>query len=474
MREKRNKAKETKEDIFDFGETAYLPGGKAVVMMMDSGDLIENADAKGKVVNPTNVKLKEIPTWMPRGTSNSLPEDIITKCYNNVAVSSSIEFNTRIAYGDGIMVVRKKRDDQGQMVYEELLESEAPEIFTFIEDNNYVRLAQEWANDISVFADAYVQFVFNKQDPKRKIVRIVNLETVYSRLSQMNADGVIEWHGYSAKWKNDASTDLIATPFLDRKAPLYDLKMRIGKIPNETGKNVDKKENSFVMSIAPPTPGRFYYGMPSWWSVFLSGWYDFACAIPEFKKALIRNSMVIKYHVKIREGFWNKLYNSENITDPALKIARRRKFLEDMNAFLSGAGNSGKSFISEFVYDKVKGAEEQDVIIDAVPNGLTDGQYVEDSEEASNVIYSATGVHPSIIGASPGKSKSINGTEARELFIIKQAMTKPIRDALTMPLYIVKAINDWPADIHFMIPNIVLETLDKGTGAIKQIGNQKI
>jgi hypothetical protein len=122
----------------------------------------------------------------------------------------------------------------------------------------------------------------------------------------------------------------------------------------------------------------------------------------------------------------------------------------------------------------VKGAEEQDVIIDAVPNGLSDGQYIEDSEEASNMIYSATGVHPSIIGASPGKSKSINGTEARELFIIKQAMTKPIRDALTMPLYIAKAINNWPADIHFMIPSIVLETLDKGTGATKQIGNQKI
>jgi hypothetical protein len=35
-------------------------------------------------------------------------------------------------------------------------------------------------------------------------------------------------------------------------------------------------------------------------------------------------------------------------------------------------------------------------------------------------------------------------------------------------------INKWPADIHFMIPNIVLETIDKGTGATKQIGNQKI
>jgi hypothetical protein len=255
---------------------------------------------------------------------------------------------------------------------------------------------------------------------------------------------------------------------------LYELKQRVGITPNDQGQNVDDGAESYVMSLAPPTPGRFYYGLPAWWSIFLSGWYDFACAIPEFKKALIRNSMVIKYHVKIREGFWDKLFNSEGITEQPLKVARKRKFLEDMNKFLSGAENSGKSFISEFIYDKVKGVEEQDIIIAAVPNGLSDGQYIEDSEEASNVIYSATGVHPSIIGASPGKSTSINGTEARELFIIKQAMTKPIRDALTMPLYIAKVINKWPADIHFMIPNIVLETIDKGTGATKQIGNQKI
>jgi hypothetical protein len=84
------------------------------------------------------------------------------------------------------------------------------------------------------------------------------------------------------------------------------------------------------------------------------------------------------------------------------------------------------------------------------------------------------GVHPSLQGASPGKSKTINGTEARELFIIKQALTKPLRQALLLPLYIVKAMNGWDRDIHFVIPNIMLETLDKGTGATKNIGNQKI
>jgi hypothetical protein len=83
------------------------------------------------------------------------------------------------------------------------------------------------------------------------------------------------------------------------------------------------------------------------------------------------------------------------------------------------------------------------------------------------------GVHPSLQGASPGKGKTINGTEARELFIIKQALTKPIRDLLLQPLYLVKEINGWPKDLDFIIPNIMLTTLDKNTGAVKQIGNEK-
>jgi hypothetical protein len=51
-------------------------------------------------------------------------------------------------------------------------------------------------------------------------------------------------------------------------------------------------------------------------------------------------------------------------------------------------------------------------------------------------------------------------------------MMKPIRDLLLQPLQIVKEINGWDPDIDFIIPNIMLTTLDQGTGSVKQIGNQ--
>jgi len=75
--------------------------------------------------------------------------------------------------------------------------------------------------------------------------------------------------------------------------------------------------------------------------------------------------------------------------------------------------------------------------------------------------------HPSIFAPSPGKNKTISGTEARELFIIKQAILKPFRDRILKPLYLIKAINNWPQDLHFVIPNLELTTLDKDkTGSV--------
>jgi hypothetical protein len=95
------------------------------------------------------------------------------------------------------------------------------------------------------------------------------------------------------------------------------------------------------------------------------------------------------------------------------------------------------------------------------------GDYIEDSEEVSNIIAYAMMVNPSMIGPSPGKNKTINGTEARELFIIKQALLKPFRDRILRPLYLIKAINKWPADLHFSIPNVELTTLDnEKTGSV--------
>jgi hypothetical protein len=468
-------SKKVGSEVFDFETTAYLAGGKAAVFFTDSKEMVGNTNTPTADLTPTNMKSTQI-KFVKRGTTNKQPVEVMDKIYANSTLGANIQFNSMMAYGDGIMVVKKERDPVTKEIkIVEQLPSEQKEIFQFLDDNNYSYATQEWANDIICMYEAYCELIFPR-DKSNKIVEINHVESVNSRISLANIEtGAIEYHGYSTKWHEASQPDLKATPLLDRKNPLRDLKVRRGITLNMAGKTESPKDFSYIVQMMQPTPGRYYNGKPYWWAIFEAGWYDFACAIPKFKKALLQNQMSIKYHVTIHKDFWIKLFKSEGIPDTDLKarLARRKKFLKDMNDFLSGEENAGKSFVSEFDYDRIKGFETQDIIIKDIPGTLKGGEYLKDSEEVTNMICYAMGIHPSIIGAS-GNSGSINGTEARELFIIKQAMMKPIRDLLTLPLYIVKEINKWDPDVHFVVPNIMLTTVDNGTGAIKSVGNQKM
>ena len=408
--------------------------------------------------------------FVGRGRSNNMMYDIMKKIGTNVTVGSNIEFKNKVVYGDGIMVYKKYRNEQGKIVKEEVLESEYPEIFEFLENNDYDQIRHEIANDLVIFHDSYVEYIFN-QEAKPKLVQIKAKETTCSRVSVIDENTKkSEWHGYSAGWHKNDLDDLIATPLLDKQSSLYDLKKRMGIIPNNEGLKETVKDRSFIHNIRINTPGRFYYTRPYWWSVIASGWYDFSSAIPVYKKALIKNQMTLKYIVYIKLNFWDKLFKNQGITEDKKKAECKEQFLQNMNDFLSGEENAGKAFISEFSYDKLKGFEDKDIIIDSLENKNIGGEYIEDSEEVSNVICYGMNVHPSIVGSSPGKSKSINGTEARELFIIAQALMKMFQEATLKPLYVAKAMNDWPKEIFFSITNCQLTTTDKGTGATKNTG----
>lgn len=180
--------------------------------------------------------------------------------------------------------------------------------------------------------------------------------------------------------------------------------------------------------------------------------------------------MALRYIVYIKDTFWEKLFADEKVVKDDEKTARRQKFLDDMNDFLAGEENAGKGFVSHFRYDRVKGFEDKDIIITPLESFFKGGEYIEDSEEVSNMMCYGMGVHPSIIGSAPGKGKSINGTEARELFTIEQALMKMYQDATLEPLYFAKAVNQWPSDIYFSVTNCQLTTLDQGTGATKNTG----
>ena len=470
-----------RKQVYEFGNNAFLQGAGAAVMMTEDVGFLEDKKVTATTVTPAkgSTVAKDV-DFIPFGHDDKLPLHIMRKIHGNTIVGSNIEFKANMAYGDGLTVFRRERGDNGEIQIKELLPADAPDIFQFLADCNYMRVMQEVAADLVVFGDAFVYLSFGKRlkSDRPKVVQIWHREMCFSRISQQDEKTKrIEYHGYSSQWGDQAAPDdVIVTKLLDRKSPLYDLKIRTGMVINpDTAEKKDEREDGYTVSLNLPVPGRYYYNRPYWWSIFLD-WYEFSCAIPKFKKALLKNQMVLKYHVSINMSFWPKLYKAEGIADAEAdkQVACKKKFLQNLNDFLSGEENAGKSFVSHFQYDRINKYEENDIIIKPLESFIKGGEYIEDSEEATNVICNTMAVHPSLKGASPGKSKNINGTEARELFIIAQVLFKPLRDMMLLPLYLAKEINGWDKNIEFGVKNIMLTTLDKNTGSEKSIGNEKV
>ncbi len=479
-------ARRSSTKIITIGDSvAYLPGAKALVTIsMKSADMFSKPDAEPLPINVDKKSVKIIP-W---GVDNNLPQQILSKVNKSEVLSNGLYFNMFAGYGDGILpcyfeyVNNKKEVKPYEMLGEQLQlrikqdsESAAElkkryalwertwkEFTEFNENNDLAYYACETFIDINYYYLAFVEILLSKE---YKVVSLTSKEASFCRLEKANEKGVIANVIYSSKWSEtktpkEADNQIIA--LLDPRATVRDLKQRIGRIPMDNGKKQDpEKVYRYFIPIILPSPGKSYYPRTPWYAIFESGWYDIMLNIPKLKKAILENQMTLKYHIELSTDYFERIFREEKIaSDEDKKRARVKLEYENMNSFLSNAENSGKSIVSfvEYFQDYVKNY----VKITPLDNPMKGAEYIEDSEEGSNIMHYALGVHPSIVGASPGKNKTINGTEARELFLIKQSLMKPLRDYVLKPLYVIKAINEWDPALQFVIPNMQLTTLDTG------------
>lgn len=496
----------TQDPIVFPGYTGFLPGPKAAVTFSkQSQEIFESTDEKPIPADdlPGATKERGVVPW---GQDNNMPALLMEKVYESPVLASGMLFNIEMGFGDGILPsyveydsdgnkkvlpYRLKYDSISSAVQEtkagdpvrpklkdrKLVEKTWEEISKFWRENDINGWLLEACTDMNFFFNIFPELVFNLEDHgKRKIVEIIHREAVFSRWEAMDPKtGRIEKHFYSTKW--DEMTQALnkeyihITPVLDYRHPIRHMK-QVMEEEAKARKAPDKRINRWILPINFPTPGRTYYQKPYWYSLIESGWYDQAVSIPIAKNALMENGMDVKYHIQLAHNYFEIIFKEENINDRTARLARVKTEYENINKFLAGKENKNKSVITINRRDN-QGKEYPAVTITKVDNPMAGGgEYIADNEEASNILSYGIGVHPSLIGSSPGKNKTINGTEARELFLIKQIMTKPIRDRLLRPFYVIKEINGWDPDLEFSIPTIQLTTLDKNKNGTETNNNQ--
>ena len=478
------------------GQMAYLGGAKALVKFGSAADIFSIPAQKPQEIEVTGAnKTVKVVFW---GDSNMFPSELREKVNPSVETSSNLLFNILTTFGDGIKPVMLIVDGTDKKfvdidVYElvmlrtiatetneeikklltgqlEEFRKSRYEIITFFEDNNLPRYFLEQCTDLHWFYNVFPEITSNAETgDKRKIVRIRNKEATFSRWSEMDEKGKINYHLYSAKWgEAPKKEEIFATPVLDFHNPAEDLRERWLEDKN---KKSDSRENRWIVPVTFPTPGRNYYARAYWYSMMESGLYDIAIAVPELRKAIVKNQTIINYIIYVSEDYFPEIFKRESITSEQAQKKRIKQEYGNWEAMLKGEENAGKSIV---VYKKkgLDGKEEK--LLEFVPmdNKLKSSDYINEGEDISNSIAYAMLIHPSIVGAVPGKNKTINGTEARELFIIKQALLEPFRKLMLHPFYVTKSINNWPRNLHFIVPHKELTTLDKSkTGNITNEGD---
>jgi hypothetical protein len=442
-------------DIID--GISLIPEAKTIIAMEPSRAMF---DEEG--LSPVKIGKYAVAPW---GESNDLPNQIRTKAEANEVVSSNLLFNMSVAYGLGPKPMRRVIENGKVVGYEELITGQEAEFF---DDNDIGLYLMEQLTDLNYFYNAFPEIILSAD--KRNIVSLRSKEAMFSRWTTMNAKGVVEYHLYSAKWADGPKEEeIVVSDALDDYNPFFDLTTRLS-----TGSYNNLR---FIVPIFMPTPGRPYYPKPNWWSIFSSGWYDHAIAIPLLKNAIIKNNLGVRFIVYVSDKYWQDVFAKEGIDQADKKVVAERinKEKEAFASFLAGEKNAGKAIMAtkKFAATATGSAEEKYIEIIPIKNDLSGGELLQDSEEASNIISYSMGVHTGLIGATPGKNKgNMGGTEKRELYMIKQALTKPLLHRVLRPFSLIKKFNRWDENFVIQVPEYTFTTLDESkTGKEETIDN---
>lgn len=431
----------------DTPQAAYL--GDTAAMFADQDELEEDiatlpVEISGAVYN-----------YVPWGDDDDTPLKLRRLMGSNMVTAQGMSFNVLCCYGQGLRFVNRDKAKT---------DTDDPEIRQWCLRNSLHETFMEMATDMKFYywAVTVVRLNFDRT----RIERVSHLETCFCRLEKRDEHGRIRHVFYGDFRDGRCPQRARAYELLDPHDPLGDLCQRAKAKQSATWE--------YAILSRMPTPGCRYYPLPYYMSIFRDHWYDIYELIGLGKKYMIKNTSAPRLQIEVHEDYWQNLCDYEGIIDERKRKARIDKEHQNLVDFVCGPRNAGKAMVTNYYIDP-NGKENRMVRVMNLNSGTSKegGDWSDDMEEASNALCFALGVHPNLIGATPGKSQMNNsGSDKRELFTLKQATERPFHDIMAVPWHVVLHFNQWADRYTIDIPMIELTTLDQHTSAKTTSGQQ--
>ena len=456
--------------IWLMNDVLYNKEAQAILMLPSTSTFIDE-----KHLQPQKVADYTIAPW---GWSNLLPQHVEDKIEKMEVVGANAQFNWQVCYGLGPKLTKlvysdnpkeQVLDSKGNIIGGKVvdrLEIHSGEIYDWCQRSDLSMYMQEVLTDLSHFANAFPVLV--PTEDKKAIYSIVHREAMFSRWRIDPETGLILSHLYSSKWDDNAEKkDIEESYVIDEFDDYLDITSHL---------QGEKPPERLCYPIYLASPGRPYYSYPNWYSIFRSGWYDHLASIPALKKAILKHNLGVKHIIYVSPSFYEDRAKQAgiDIKDQKAVDELKKALIKEINDTLTGEENAGKALASlaKIVPSGNGTTVEKYFTIEKIDNNVAEGEYLTDYETGANVVSYAMGVHPSLIGATPGKnSNSLSGSNIREIFLMKQALSKPMVDRAMRPFHVIKKINRWPSDFVITIPEYTFTTLDEAKSGKKETQN---
>lgn len=350
----------------------------------------------------------------------------------------------------------------------------------FKEECNMDLWLYEQASDATYFWNWFPTLELNVGEPGKPwepmIRRISFLDTTCTRKGVMDSFGKVNYCVFSRSFADDRMAvneenpdDYIKQTIIDALDPERAVARLRDKVKSQRNNEVRNRTLRYVIPMSIPTPGKFYYSFPSWWTIFKSRIFQYMLAMFCRRATMMENSTMFKYIIHIDEQYILYEQNRRNADTDDKREKVFNELMDEISDFIKNPKNNGKTLLT--ICKTIDGKKVKWVEIDTLDSPMKGSDVKEDIAEIANVMLFAMGIHPQTVGAIPGKDKMASGTEARELNTLQQLYLYGVKKLILYPLEVMKAFNGLDEHLKFDIPVHVLTTLDKNKQGVEEMKN---
>ena len=431
----------------------YLQEGAAVVTFAASLSNDFDQGQVRKLTPPGGSEAVEIMSW---GKDNDLPQQRELLVSSNNIVPALIERKRNILIGSGIVAYKKRFETgpngKGKIITEEVQMDSAVEDWLngegWSNGSDFYTYLSQAAGEFAKHSLIIPEFIRRKDGKSISSVEVK--ECRYMRAGKKNDAGKIARWYWSGHWGRTSTQN---NKLEKRKTVGIDVY-----------NGEDKPQLKFIKPAGDYLLNDGYYPIPTYWGGW--EWIELANQIPQFHRANLTNGYNIRWHVKIPADYfldYEQYQEAATATDKkkVLDSAREKEeaFMNDINEFLAGLANTGRTVFTKFELDKALGKELPGISITPLNYDMKDEALLQLFERSNVANTSAQGIHPSLAGIET-QGKLSSGTEIRNAFLMWLIINTPQpRKWMLDPLNLVKKANGWPTDIYYGIRDYELTAL---------------